>query len=236
MKISIRLNHKKIMIILIIVNSVLVLFSLIGQYSTYYLNDGHLHGFVPQFNLDREMNIPTWVSAFMMLFIAFLLSTISSYTKNKKDQFSLHWKILAIAFVILSLDEVAALHEMTVESLRILFKAKGFFYFAWVILAIQIIIILALVFLRLILCLQSKIRFLFMLSATLYIGGGVGMEMVCGRYTELHGSTNFTYALLANVEESLEMAALVIFIHALFLVIEPLKTKENNAYSSPKSL
>ena len=42
------------------------------------------------------------------------------------------------------------------------------------------------------------------------------MEMLEGRYIELHGASNFSYALMANVEEILEMLGQVTFIKGLF--------------------
>jgi hypothetical protein len=52
-----RLKPGKTTLILMLIVAFLVAASLIGQYSTYFLGDGHMQGFVPEFNLDREMNV-----------------------------------------------------------------------------------------------------------------------------------------------------------------------------------
>jgi hypothetical protein len=61
---------------------------------------------------------------------------------------------------------------------------------------------------------------LFFLSAGLFLAGTLGMEMVGGRYVELHGNGTFTYALIANGEETLELVGLVVFLHALMVLLE----------------
>ena len=53
----------------------------------------------------------------------------------------------------------------------------------------------------------------------MYIAGVIGMELVGGRYAKLYGTLNFTYSMLATVEESLEMAGLIVFIWGLLLYI-----------------
>jgi len=44
--------------------------------------------------------------------------------------------------------------------------------------------------------------------------------MIGGRYVESHGMETFTYALIANGEEALEMIGLVVFLHALMVLLE----------------
>ncbi|MGB8953163.1 MAG: hypothetical protein WCC06_10940 [Candidatus Aminicenantales bacterium] len=92
-------NHKKIMRTLIIIVIVLSLAGLARQYSTYFLGDGYLHGFVPLFNLDREMNIPTWFFSFMMLFSALLLWAIAIKTGKGKNSFYHYWISLSGIFI-----------------------------------------------------------------------------------------------------------------------------------------
>ena len=48
-------------------------------------------------------------------------------------------------------------------------------------------------------------------------GGAIGVELIGGRYLELHGVENLTYAMITTVEESLEMAGVIIFIWALLV-------------------
>ena len=195
---------------------VLAAASLAGQVSTYYFGDGHLQGFVPQFNLDREMNVPTWFSSFLFLFAAVLLWKAGSLPGPGPARFRASWRGLAVVFVGLSIDETAAFHEMAVDPLRKLFRAHGFFHFSWVILGIAFVAALVPVFLKLWLSLPRRTRALFFVAAFLFLSGALGMEMVAGPFVERHGAANFSYALMANAEEILEMFGQVVFIKGLF--------------------
>jgi hypothetical protein len=57
------------------------------------------------------------------------------------------------------------------------------------------------------------------LSAALYIGGAVGLEMPGGAYAEAHGIATFGYQFFAAVEETLEMLGLTVFAYALMRIL-----------------
>jgi len=195
---------------------VLAAASLAGQISTYFFGDGHLQGFVPQFNLDREMNVPTWFSSFLFLIAATLLWKAGSLPGPEPAPFRAHWRGLAVLFVGLSIDETAALHEMAVDPLRKLFHAHGIFHFSWVIAGLAFVAVLVPVFLKLWLSLRRPTQVLFLVAAFLFLSGALGMEMVAGPFVERHGAASFSYALMANAEEVLEMLGQVVFINGLF--------------------
>jgi len=216
MHLNFDLDPPSIIRALIIAVVVLAMAGLIGQYSAYFLGDGHLHGFVPEFNLDREMNIPTWFSSLLFLFAAVLLWKAGNLPGASGVRFVTYWRAMSVIFVCLSIDEVAAIHEMVVDPLRKALHAAGFLYFSWVIAGAAFVAVLAIFYWKLGCTLPAKTRTLFILAAGLFLGGTLGMEMVGGRYVEHHGASNFTYALMANAEEILEMLGQVTFIKGLF--------------------
>jgi hypothetical protein len=55
----------------------------------------------------------------------------------------------------------------------------------------------------------------FIISAVLYIGGSIGIELIGGKYAEIYGFEDFSYTMIATLEESLEMAGLIVFIWGL---------------------
>lgn len=59
------------------------------------------------FELDEESNLPTWLSSFLLLNNAIALLLICNNVVNRNWQ----WLVLAVGFLILSVDEVAGLHE-----------------------------------------------------------------------------------------------------------------------------
>jgi hypothetical protein len=213
MKLEYGVDPSTVVRVLFLVVACLAVAGLTGQISTYFLGDGHVQGFVPEFNLDREMNIPTWFSSVLFVFIAALLWRV-------EGPFRARWRALAAVFVFLSMDEVAALHEMAVDPIRKLFHAGGFLFFSWVVAGALFVAVLAAVYWKPVLMLPPVTRRLFILAAVLFLGGALGMEMIGGRYVQHHGAGDFTYALMACAEETLEMLGQVTFIKGIFSLLK----------------
>src|SRR5690348_9847197 len=68
-------------------------------------------GALPLLSLSYEQNIPTWYTSALLLACSLLLAVISAGARAKNDPFTNHWRGLAVAFLYISLDEVAELHE-----------------------------------------------------------------------------------------------------------------------------
>lgn len=207
--------------ILGVVAFVLVLASIGGQLTAYLTGHDTVYGLVRLFYVDAEQNIPTFFSTFLLLFAALLLAVITVLTRNRTTSHVSHWAILSFGFLFMAVDEAVSLHERLSEPTRKLLGGGnlGVFYSAWVIPGIALVLVLALFFLRFLLHLPLRTRVTFLMAATLYLGGAIGLELIGGRYVELHGSQNLTYSMIATVEESLEMAGVIIFIWALLVYI-----------------
>jgi hypothetical protein len=91
----------------------------------------------------------------------------------------------------------------------------GIFYYAWVVPAFALIVVLGFFFLRFAFWLPVKTRTSFFLAAFLFVGGAIGIELIGGWFDEVYGYDNLSYNLISTVEESFEMAGLIVFIRAL---------------------
>jgi len=172
------------------------------------------------FNLDREINYPSWYSSFTLLFCAILLGIIASAKKKQGDRYFEHWKALAFMFVFFSLDEILSLHEiLIINDLRKALHVVGIFYFIWVIPGAIFVAVTALAYLNFLLYLPRKIRDFFLLAGSIYVGGALGMEMVGGYYADAVTQRNLIYGLMVCVEEILEMVGVIVFIYALLSYI-----------------
>lgn len=214
---QISLNPSAIARILGAVAFLLVLASIGGQFSRFALGHDYLKGLVPLFYIDAEQNIPTYFTVLLMLFAALLLAIIAVLNRKQRIPHVSKWAILSFGFLFMAYDEAFQVHERLISPVRTLLSDSnlGVFYFAWVIPGIALVLVLGLFFLRFLLHLPATARLRFLMAATFYIGGAIGVELIGGRYTELHGSQNWTYSMIATVEESLEMAGLIVFIWAL---------------------
>jgi cellulose synthase/poly-beta-1,6-N-acetylglucosamine synthase-like glycosyltransferase len=195
----------------------LVLLSTVGQFSTFLLGDGVLTTLAPLFYLDMEHNIPTYFSVLLILIAALLLAVIAKNAEKQRLPHGSKWAMLSFGFLFMALDEAFQFHEqLNIPVGKLLGDGSlGFFYFPWTIPGITLVIILGLVFMKFLLHLPAKTRLRFLIAATIYLGGAIGVELFGSQHAELYGYENLTYSMIATLEESLEMTGLIVFIWAL---------------------
>lgn len=209
-----QVNPSRILKILGAIIFVLALFSTIGQYSAFFLDKQRLLGFVPEFDLARESNIPTYFSALLLLSASILIGVIARFVRKMGAPFYRHWFALSLIFVYLSVDEAASLHERLGEPVRAVLEPGGMFTYAWVIPGMGLLALFVLAYARFFFHLPSRWKVLFGGAGVLYVLGGLGCELVGGWYASQYGVT-FTLSIITLVEEVLEMAGVACFIYAL---------------------
>lgn len=191
------------------------------QVCKYVFGYDYLLGLILFFDLSIDTSIPTWYSSVTLLICSILLAVISSAKREAKDRFALYWGVLAIIFLFLSVDEVARIHETIGQLIELKFTGKthGFLYYTWVIYGAAFVLIVAAAYLNFLRHLPAKTMRIFILSALVYVGGALGMEIINARYDDLNGDGNLTYHLMTAFEEFLEMSGVAIFIYALMSYI-----------------
>ena len=168
------------------------------------LGHDHLMGLARLLDLNSEHNLPTWFSSALLLTAAMLLT---SATATAHPALRRQWRLLAIVFALLSLDEMASLHEMSNAPLRAALGAGPLFYFPWIALGLTAAAAVALSQRRLLDALPARTRLLFIAAGALYVGGGVGLEAVAAPVYAASGEATGLHAGLVFVEEGLEMRA-----------------------------
>lgn len=211
------IKAKKVVTILTIIVLFLTAASFATQYYKYYI--GHDRYIVKFFDLDSEWNLPTLYASITLLLCAQLLMLIARSKKRKKKEFYLHWQLLSIAFLYLAIDEAIKLHEMTIMPIRDMFDLTGIFYYSWVIPAGCLLVLFAIIYFKFFMSLSPKFKLLFFISCLIYVGGALGMELASGYYASSYGINNFTYSIIANIEEVFEMVGVIVFIYTLLLYI-----------------
>jgi len=172
------------------------------------------------FNLDEEHNIPAVYSFFQLLAACFLLAIIARHASQAKHKLRAYWWLMALLFFYISFDELESFHERASLWIHLHFHTTGFFYFAWVIPTIFILLVLGLILLRFLRYLPADSRKRFLIAGTVYITGAVGGDVVAGQYISIHGNgLGWPYVVEYHVEETMEMLAIAYFIYALLLHI-----------------
>jgi hypothetical protein len=177
------------------------------------------------FDLWAESSIPSWYSVALLLACAALLGVIAVAKRRAADRFARHWLGLALIFLALSIDDAADLHGHTSYKLQEMFETGGFLAYAWVIPAGIACAVVGLAYLRFLVELPPAIRWRFVIGGVLFLTGALVMEMIEGRYDTQHGVENMPYRIMVAIEESLEMAGIVIFISALMTYLSGLGEK-----------
>ena len=179
------------------------------------------------FDAGDDTSVPTWFSSFILLICAVLLYIVS--IEKAKRKYFRHWQGLAIIFLIMSIDEVARIHERIGEIDFLVNSSfrQGLLYYPWVIAGISFVVLVGIVYFNFLLKLPKEIRFLFLLSAFIFIFGALGLEMLSAYQHHAYGAEhNFTYFLLFNIEEFFEKMGIIVFIYALLSYIRNYLFKE----------
>lgn len=195
--------------------------SLAGQFARYELGGDRMSPFVVLFDVNLEGNIPAWYSASTILSCSVLFAVIGIVRRRQEgdDRFATHWLGLSLLFLLASIDESASLHELVSTivggALSRLVKLPPYLYYAWVLVAIPFLLVLAVIYLRFLAALPRRLAGWLIASAVVYVSGAFGFEMAGGYLAATIGMENMRYALVATVEEGLEMAGIAMLLYAL---------------------
>ncbi|GAB3384702.1 hypothetical protein [Lysobacter fragariae] len=181
-----------------------------------FMHREHVFG-LAMISLDGEHNLPSLFSTALLLSASGLLALITMLTRAHKAPDVSKWAILSIGFLLMGLDEDLALHELLIAPMRTLLGGQhlGIFFFAWVIPGIFLVVGLGLFFLSFMLRLPRRTAIAFAISAAIYLGGALGVELVEGWWRENHAYRDLIYQAMVSLEEGMEMAGVIAFIHAL---------------------
>ena len=157
----------------------------------------------------------TWFSGTMWLVAALCAALIAQGERRGGGAWTLHWVTFAALLGLMSIDEAASLHELLSKPIRGWLDIGGLFYYAWILPAMLVLVILALLSRRFLAAQPNHLRRRLLLGFGLLVSGAIGVEMFAGVVDEAQGVQHFGYALLVLAEETLEMAGSVTILHAL---------------------
>ncbi len=175
------------------------------------------------FYYDLEANIPTWFSTILLFLCAQRAWWVATAARASGDRWHRHWRGLAVIFAYLSLDELAQLHEQVVAPLRAALSLGGALRFAWIVIAVPLVVMFAIVYLRFLIAQPLWTRVAFSLAGVIYVGAAAGMEAVGGLVVTAFGFHNLLYAAESAIEEGAEMLGAVLFLGALTVSLRRLR-------------
>ena len=165
---------------------------------------------VRAFSLSAERNLPTALSAILMLLCAGRLLGIARRPSRPGRTAAAPWLALAFGFVVMAADELLEIHE------RVLLRpGEGVFYFGWVIPAAALVAALALLFVPFLARLPRSFRRRSLIAGGLFVVAAIGFELPLGLVAERLGVESAAYAVVDWLEESLELVAMWLFYRLL---------------------
>ena len=159
------------------------------------------------FDVRGEQTVQSWFSVLILAGAGALALAFGSRLRSAGRAKAVRWWGIGSALIVASLDEAVSIHELANNP----DAPSGAFRFAWVYLAIPVVIFLAIWALPAIRSLPMRVEALVVTAGVLYIMGAVGMEFVGGFFF----GTDIVYGAIAHVEELLEMVGVVVFIEAM---------------------
>lgn len=213
-------KSKQFFLALIVFTAMLYVISVIGQLFRFFTPyEEMLHFAIHEFHLDDERNLPTYFSMSLMITSAILMVIIGIYNWVNKKGDVWHWLLLALIFCFMSVDEYKEYHEQLGVMINNYHQMHGFLAFAWYIPVIPALVVLFFAYLRFLKSLPKKIMNNIILGGVMFVGGAIGFKSVGSELINETTVTFFQFVMLANVEETVELLGLMIFIRALLSYI-----------------
>ncbi len=197
------------------------------------MRDGTILGtLVEPFDMaNNDASVGAWYSSLLLLFCSILLAIIAASKRQLGERYTFHWGFLSGIFLLMSVDEIARLHESFGSALeRALaefadFTPGGFLFFFWVVPGAIFILVVLLAYIRFLADLPRRTLILFVVAGTIYVGGAIGVEMIQAHLTFINtagpeqvataDNSLSWWMVRLNLEELFEVVGIIVFCYAL---------------------
>lgn len=155
------------------------------------------------FDVDEEDSFPTWFSSFILLLTAVTCGLNARRESTSNEANAASWTALGIGFLLLSIDEIAGMHE-TLNSMDLPFP--------WTVPGAILAAFAGGLFLPFLLRLPRRVALRFVLGGVIFLGGALGVETLTEPYLENDELNTLPYNLWTALEEFMEMAGVLVFL------------------------
>ena len=183
----------------------------------------YIFGLLQLLWVDREANLPAWFSSALFFIAAILAAMIAAATRQERSS-HLGWPVVAGILLLLSIDEVAQLHEILAGySARAgglgLFPEGGKF-FSWVSFVIPPVALVCWLAARFLRTLPGAVGNRLGAGLALFLSAALGVEALTGQIA--FDLQTWRYLIFATIEEGAEMIGVIVFIDGLLVQLETL--------------
>jgi len=205
----------KIALLLISMAAVLICLHLVAQYLNLANNEknGQIFEISNRLDVDDEASIPTWFAQAVWIGIAGTSFLAAKLSRNRMTRQV--WYVNALIGILFSIDEVAGIHELSLQTLHLMFfgleQPTSSVNAWWVVL--PLIVAFGCVFLkRLYNVLHIRQWILIIFGWAMFMAGAVGFELFGN---DVKGITFFYQGIITGAEEGLEMLGSIIILYVV---------------------
>lgn len=215
-------SYAKVLLKVVIISIVFLLgIHLTLQYlnlEVFYQQNGQVYELSNRFDFDDESSVPTWISSVLFLSIgAFAL--LAAYIQSERITRRL-WLLIAVIGLVLSIDEIAALHEFVLQTLHVLFfqdDKPSILANAWLVVAPFIVIIMAWLAWKMLQIFPRRTVVLFVVAGIIFLTGAVVVDL----FTSVADRETFlNQGIYVGIEEFLELMASALSLYAVVDYVE----------------
>lgn len=180
--------------------------------------NGQIYELSNRFDLDDESSVPTWFSQALFLVIS-ASAFLAAYLEKLRPK-RLIWLGIALVTLVFSIDEIATLHEFTLQTIHVLlFGDSGPTGAANAWLVVLPFVGAAGLWLlwQMHIHLPRRTMLLFALAGTVFVVGAVGVDII----TSTTARESFlNQGVMVAIEESFELVASIVVLYAVLGYLE----------------
>lgn len=212
--------HKLLLGLLALV-AVLASVHLLFQYlnlNVYNELNGRIFEFSNRVDFDDEASIPTWISQLLLLGIGMAAFLVSRLERARPAR--IIWSIVAGIGVLLSLDEVAALHELTLQTIHLLVfneSAPTLFANAWFIVLPVVALGAGLLAWQMFKHVPARTMRILVFGGIVYVFGAVVIDVITNSSLD---NTFKNKGVLVAIEETLELVGTTLVLYGIVDYLE----------------
>ena len=171
------------------------------------------------FDMNAEANLPAWFSGALWQIGALLAYATWTAHRSRSLPNAGYWAGMVPLFLLMSLDEVGMIHESFGNVVK---PMDGFFSYSWVVVGIVLVAVVGVSYARFLSRLKPLPMALFVLSAALFLGGALVIEMIGAAVAS--GALEWfpfgqSWTRMIAYEETLEMLGPIVLIHAILRIL-----------------
>ena len=188
------IRTKTVVRAMVIAVLLLTLAGLAARFALYVLGDEPFTRPLRLFDVGEERSIPTWFESMQFMLCSVLLAVVAVYKRQRSERYRLHWGVLSLILLYMSLDEVATIHEtMGAELQRLLHYLTGFtpggaISYFWVVPGALFVLVVGLAYLRFLFDLPRDTRRWFVFAGAVFLLGALGLEMLSAQVASSAGA------------------------------------------------